>query len=150
MASAINNIFLVKGKKSQGWAPFSQEMNLSTQNPDPYDSSLNISSRLVLEKYVLWFMGPEISGSYAQCLFSGKDETRCFLYTRSLTANINTKFLQKIYWKNIEFADANKSLFLEGIIIYIYLIFIYMQILYQIGLNIKIYFCQFKLQLICI
>ena len=42
------------------------------------------------------------------------------LYTQ-LTAKINSKYIQKIYGINIEFADANKSLFFKGLIIYIYL-----------------------------
>ena len=42
------------------------------------------------------------------------------LYTQ-LTAKINSKYIQKIYGINIEFADANKSLFFKGLIIYIYI-----------------------------
>ena len=64
------------------------------------------------------------------------------MYTQ-LTANINTNYIQNIYCKNLEFADAKKKSFFKGINM-----FIHMQILYQIGFNLKICICQFKLQLI--
>ena len=56
-------------------------------------------------------------GPNAQTSSSLERRDEMFQFTRSLTANINTKFLQRYIIKYIEFADANNSLFLKGIII---------------------------------
>ena len=61
-----------------------------------------------------------------------RDET--FHIYAQLTANNNSKYIQKIYVKNIEFANANISFFKNNNYIHI---FIHLQILYQIGFNIK-------------
>ena len=60
-------------------------------------------------------------GPNAQTSSSLERRDEMFQITRSLTASINTKFLQRYSIKYLEFAYANKCLFLKGIIIYIYL-----------------------------
>ena len=47
-----------------------------------------------------------VNGTVKSCL-ERRDET--FQIYTQLTANINSKYFQKIYCKNLEFSDANKS-----------------------------------------